>query len=89
MAQQVASLIEFQHRRSCSTAVAGILFQLVFMNAQARAAAMDDPDVIVGIDRNADHVTQNPVIWKRLGPQRIDLKSGGPHVLGFGALMFQ
>ena len=35
---------------------------------------MDDPDVILGVDPEADDLAEHPVVRQRLGPQRIDLE---------------
>src|SRR5258708_13564489 len=37
---------------------------------------MDDPDVIIGIDPDADRRAQHPVVRKGLWPQRIDFEAG-------------
>jgi hypothetical protein len=36
---------------------------------------MDDPDVVVCIDPDADRLSEHPVIGHRLGPQRIDFEA--------------
>jgi hypothetical protein len=36
---------------------------------------MDDPDVIVCVDGDADGLPENPVIGKRLGPSEIDFEA--------------
>src|SRR5580658_8532215 len=35
---------------------------------------MDDPDVVLSIDRNADRVADDPMVRQRLGPHRIHFK---------------
>jgi hypothetical protein len=35
---------------------------------------MNDPDVVLCVDRNADGHAEQPLIGQRLGPQRIDLE---------------
>ena len=42
---------------------------------QRVGAAMDDPDVISRIDRNAGDRPEQPVVRERLRPQRIDLEA--------------
>src|SRR5262249_48223063 len=37
--------------------------------------AMDDPDVVLLVGPDADRPAQQPVVGKRLGPERIDLVS--------------
>src|SRR3954468_1939690 len=36
---------------------------------------MDDPDVILRVDGDADRLAKNPLVWQRLRPQRIDFES--------------
>ena len=43
---------------------------------------MDDPDVILRIDRHADRVAQDPMVRQRLRPQRIDFKPRRLHAGG-------
>src|SRR5262245_10857414 len=40
-----------------------------------RACAMNDPDVILRIDRHADGLAKNPVVRQRLRPKRIDFEA--------------
>ena len=40
---------------------------------------MDDPDVIVGVDPDADGLAEHPVIRQRLGPQRIHFEARRLH----------
>ena len=35
---------------------------------------MHDPDVILGVDAEADHLAEDPVVRQRLGPERIDFE---------------
>ena len=39
-----------------------------------RARPLQQPDVVVGTDRDARHLAQQPVVGQRLGPERIDLE---------------
>ena len=36
---------------------------------------MDDPDMVLRIDRDADRAPEQPVVGQRLRPHRIDLKN--------------
>ena len=38
---------------------------------------MNHPNVILRIDRYADHAAQDPMIWQRLWPHRIHLEARG------------
>src|SRR2546427_7356600 len=35
---------------------------------------MDDPDMILSIDRYADRLTEKPIVRQRFGPQRVHFK---------------
>ena len=35
---------------------------------------MDDPDIVLGVDRDADGHAEQPLVGQRLRPQRIDLE---------------
>ena len=87
--QQVAGLIELEDRRRRNAALLrrlrigrrAHLRPLV----QGHAAAVDDPDVILRIDRHADRRAEQPVVRQRLRPHRIDLKPRGHRgLLGLG-----
>ena len=41
-----------------------------------RARPVNDPDVILGIDRHSDCLAENPVVRQRLGPQRVHFEPG-------------
>jgi hypothetical protein len=75
MADQIAFLIEFEHGRGGGAALrnlwtgGGVLFA-----GLERAAAMDNPDVVVRIDRDADGLAKQPVVRQRLGPHRVDFE---------------
>jgi hypothetical protein len=85
--EEIAGLIEFEHRRSARAAqLRGFLLDALLVVGKRRGAAMDDPDVIVGIDPDADRLTENPVIRHRLRPQRIDFEARRLH--GAVALRF-
>jgi hypothetical protein len=36
---------------------------------------MDDPDMVLGIDRDARDLTQDPIVRQRPGPEWIDLEA--------------
>jgi len=42
-----------------------------------RTGPVNDPDMILRVDRHADRRAQNPVIRQRLGPEGIDFKPRG------------
>jgi hypothetical protein len=51
---------------------------------------MDDPDVVAGIDVDANSRAEHPMIRQRLGPQWIDLEAwrlNGPFALGRRGLL--
>ena len=66
--QEVARLIEFEDRWSAGAAFAGLQLERLLVVGERGGAAMDDPDVVVGFDKNADRHSQNPVIRERFGP---------------------
>ena len=68
--EQVPRLIEFQDRRRRRTAI-GRLVAEVFVVLVGRARTMDHPDVVVGIDVDARHLSQQPVVRQMLGPGRV------------------
>ena len=85
VSDQVAFFIEFENRRGRRAALCrgriggGVLFARF-----ERAAAMDDPDMVIGIHRYADRLPHEPMVRQRLGPQRVHLKSRRHHVGGSG-----
>ena len=44
---------------------------------------MDDPDVVLRIDRHADGLPENPLVGQRLRPERIDFEPRRPDGGGF------
>src|SRR5204863_9061828 len=75
MPDQIAILVELENgwRRSaalCSGRVGGG----VYFSRFERAGSMDDPDVILRIDRYANGLAEDPVVRQRLRPQRVDFK---------------
>ena len=80
MLTSVAGLIELEHRRrrqrSTSSAVGGSVASAdLGARGERVGAAMDDPDVILGVDRNAGDRSEHPVVRQRLRPERIDLEA--------------
>src|SRR5262249_51930666 len=41
-----------------------------------RAGAVNDPDVVLGVDGNPDGIAHHPMIRQRLGPHGIDFEPG-------------
>ena len=80
MAEQVAGLIELEDRRRARAAqLRGLLLDALLVVGERRRAAMDDPDVIVGIHPDADRLSEHPVIGHRLRPERIHLEARRLH----------
>ena len=75
-AHQVALGIEHEHRRRGSTALGNGRIELsaTLVVMQPAGAAMDDPDVVLLVDPDADGPAEQPVVGQRLRPQRIDLE---------------
>ena len=86
VADQIAGLIELEHRRRRRAALRGrrIRGRVHFARLE-RAGAMNDPDVILRVDRDADRLAEDPVVRQRLGPQRIDFEPRRLHRRGRGA----
>src|SRR5258706_489381 len=75
MMKQVARRIEFQNRRGCNTTHGqGRIRRSVEFAFLERALAMNDPDVVLSIDRNSDRHPDEPVIRQWLRPQRVHFK---------------
>src|SRR5262249_41239940 len=74
---QIAFGVEFHHRW-CGPAA----FRLRRIKCQRllvggkRARALNNPDMVLGIDRDAGRLSYDPVVRQWLGPCRIDLKAG-------------
>jgi hypothetical protein len=82
----VAGRVEGDDRR-CGAATdrnRGIELGAFLIVVQGRAAAMNDPDIVLVVDRDADRHAEQRFVGERLRPQRIDLKDRGFHhrVLG-------
>ena len=79
-ADEIPRGIELEYRR-CGRAAAfrrgGIRRQARFgARGQRIHAPMDEPDVVACVDRDAGDRPENPVVGKRLGPERIDAEGG-------------
>ncbi len=87
---EVACGVELEDRRCLGTARPGrrILVGGGF-GGRERVVAVHDPDMILGVDAEPDHLAEHPVVRQGFGPERIDLElrrlDGGPvlrrHVL--------
>src|SRR5206468_839648 len=69
-----ARLVEFDDRRrgiaaDRLVAAFGALVAIVH-----RARALADPNVVVLIDEDAADLTEDPIVWERLGPTRVDFE---------------
>ena len=45
------------------------------VRVQVAGAGVDDPDVVLLVDPDADRQAEHPVVRQRLGPERIDLEA--------------
>src|SRR5262249_44422226 len=74
--QQIARLVELEHRRRAAAAFAGRRIDLgaALVGVQRRRAAVDDPDMVLVIDPHADGHAKQPVVRQRLRPERIDFE---------------
>src|SRR5262249_56973748 len=87
--QEISLGIKLQRRRRGFAAFGRrrVLHRALFVINQ-RTGAMHKPDVVVGIDCDAGHLTENPVLGQRVRPEWLGLKfsnvlggcggSGGP-----------
>ncbi len=76
MPQKISRLIELEDRRRTGAAFALIVLERLLVVGKRRGGTVDDPDVIIGIDPDADRRAQHPVVRKGLWPQRIDFEAG-------------
>ena len=78
MADEITRLIEFEDRRRRHAAFVSGLRRRRRADLRARGhrvvAAVHDPDVILRVDGNAGDGSEQPVVGKRLRPERIDLE---------------
>ncbi len=82
----ITGRIEFQNIRRGGAAI-GFTAGCIGLHTLQRTRAMDDPDIIMRIDRNTDGLTDSPVMRKWLRPIRIGFEIGHHRVgrLGLGA----
>src|SRR6516225_8484191 len=72
---EISFLIELQNGRSSRAALRyGRVRRGVQFAALERALPMNDPDVVLTVDRHADGHAEEPVIRQRLRPKGIDFK---------------
>src|SRR5581483_3999108 len=72
---QVAGLIELEYGWGLRAAVAGLLIRRRLVRRE-RVLPVDDPDVILRVNRHADGHPDVPVVRERLRPERINLEPG-------------
>ena len=88
---EIALFVELENRRRRHAALRGgrIRGGVIFHSFE-RSAAVNDPDVILGVDRNADGHAQQPMIRQRLRPHGIDFKTRRLYARGFhGGALFE
>src|SRR3954463_9843367 len=85
VAQQRALLIELENRRRLRAALAGLGVAGRLERVDA-VRPMDDPDVIVGVDADADRHALIPVVRQRLREGRIDLEARHLHLAAVARL---
>ncbi len=82
-AHEIARGIEFEHRRRRLAALRrGRIRGRVDLFLLERRAAMNDVDVILRVDADADRVAKQPVVAHGLGPHRVDLELRRHHLAG-------
>src|SRR6185437_2131442 len=74
-AQHVPFLVKFDHRRRRHAAFGAWWNERrrLFIIGE-RARALDDPDVVLRIDRYACSLPHDPVVGERFGPRSVDLE---------------
>src|SRR5262249_33438520 len=74
-AVKLAVLIELEHRRGRCAALGGwrVLHRAFFIVDQGRWP-LDNPDVVVPVDRDVRHLAEDLVAGQGLGPEGVDLK---------------
>ena len=76
VADEVALLVELQNGRSRNAALrSGWLGGGVDFHRLVGVRAVNNPDVVLGIHGDPDGHALNPMVGKRLGPQRIDFEA--------------
>ena len=77
MADEIAGRVEFENRWCRRAALRGRWSRRRVDFARfERSGAVNDPDVILRVDRDANGLAENPVIGQRLRPHRIDFEAG-------------
>jgi hypothetical protein len=81
VADDLAGGIELEHGRRLHAAGGGrrVLAGGGFVRAE-QVVAVDDPHVILRIDRETDDLTQHPMVGKGLRPERVDLEPRRHHI---------
>ena len=86
-AHEVALGVELhdRRRRHAALGLRRVGCGVDFLRLERAGAAVDDVDVILGVDADADHVAVHPVVRQRLGPHRVDFEPRRLHgALGLG-----
>ena len=74
---QIALVVELHHgRRGHAAFIPRRGQRRALLVLAQRLRALDDPDVVLGVDGNPGHLAQDPAIGERLGPERIHDESG-------------
>jgi hypothetical protein len=90
VADQIAFGVELQHRRRrvaafADAALAGNRRRVLGAIEIVRiVAAMHDPHVVAVVDRQADRLSEHPVVGHRLRPERVNLEARRRRVFGLG-----
>ena len=80
MADEVAGFVELENRWSGQAAIgSGRIGGGVEFHAFESGSAVDNPDVILGVDGDADDVADDPMVGKRLGPEWLYFEARGLH----------
>src|SRR6185369_2179686 len=75
MREQVSRLVELQHRRRRHTTSGRRFEYSAFLVVAKRVgSAVNNPDMVLRVHRNAGYRAEHPVIRKRLGPKGIHFK---------------
>jgi hypothetical protein len=74
---QIAGLIEHQHRRRRHAALRARRRQRrALLIVGERARPLEYPDIVLGIDRHAADLAEDPIVRQRFRPIRIDAEGG-------------
>ena len=90
MPDQIAIFVEFENRRRGLAALRSrrIGLHVGFFRIQ-RPAAVDNPNMVLGVNRHADSHAEQPVVGQRLWPHGIHFKPGRHHTGGLNRLSFE